>query len=323
MKSIDITKATGRDNIVPRLLKTAALFIADSITYICNQTIKNAQSPDKWKEAKVTPLHKNGPKDDLDSYRPISILPVVSNMLEKHTHDSLMSFLTEHQLLHKTQSGLRPSNSCETALTSTVYQWLESINKGSIVGAVMVDFKKAFDLVDLAVLLEKLKHYRLTNNTVSWFSSYLNNRKQKVSLNNTISEDEVIIDGVPQGSILGPLLFLMFINDLPLYTTSSNTDMYADDTLYVCGKTIEDIKRTLQITLDSLAKWCMVINTTKTKVMLITYEELSLILDNVDLNMGPVKRICVFEHSVMTNFNCACPAIQSGQGSGFLSEGSS
>ena len=128
-------------------------------------------------------------------------------------------------------------------------------NEGSIVGAVMDDFKKAFDLVDHAVLLEKLKHYRLTNNTVSWFASYLNNRKQKVSLNNTPSEGEFIIDGVPQGSILGPLLFLMFINDLPLYTTSSNTDMYADDaTLYVCGKTIEDIKRTLQMALDSLAK---------------------------------------------------------------------
>ena len=305
LKSIDTSKATGCDNIGPRLSKTAAPFIANSVTYICNQSVKNSQFPDKWKEAKVTPLHKNGPKDDLNNYRPISILPVISKVLEKHTHDSLMTFLTDYQLLHRTQSGFRPSHSCETALIGMVCRWLESINQGSLIGAVMIDFKKAFDLVDHAILLEKLKHYKLTNNTISWFQSYLNKRKQKVSLNNTMSDDEVIISGVPQGSILGPLLFLLFINDLPLYTDSSNTDMYADDTtLYVCGKTLEDIRTNLQMALDSLAKWCryngMIINTSKTKVMLITThqkraslpnEQLSLTLNSVDLNMISYDKI--------------------------------
>ena len=276
LKSIDTSKATGCDNVGPRLLKTAAPFIPDSVTYryICNQSIKNSQFPDKWKEAKVTPLHKNGPKDDLNNYRPISILPVISKVLEKHTYDSLMTFLTDYQLLHRTQN-FRPSHSCETALIGMVCRWLESINQGSLIGAVMIDFKKAFDLVDHAILLEKLKHYQLTNNTISWFQSYLNERKQKVSLNNTLSDNEVIISGVPQGSILGPLLFLLFINDLPLYIDSSNTDMYADDTtLYVSGKTLDHIRTNLQMALDSLAKWCrhngMIINTSKTKVMLIT-----------------------------------------------------
>ena len=120
--------------------------------------MKNSQFPDKWKEAKVTPLHKNGPKDDLNNYRPISILPVISKVLEKHTHDSLMTFLTDYQLLHRTQSGFRPSHSCETALIGMVCRWLESINQGALIGAVMIDFKKAFDLVDHAILLEKLKH---------------------------------------------------------------------------------------------------------------------------------------------------------------------
>lgn len=299
LKNIDITKATGCDNIGPRLLKIAAPFIADSITYICNQSIRNSQFPDTWKKAKVTPLHKNGPGDDINNYRPISILPVVSKVLEKHIHDSLMTFLTEHHLLHKTQSGFRPSHSCETALVGMVCQWLESINQGSLIGAVMVDFKKAFDLVDHEILLKKLRHYRLTDQTVSWFSSYLTNRKQNVSLNNAMSEDEVIIDGVPQGSILGPLLFLLFINDLPLYTESSKTDMYADDTtLYTSGKTTEEITDNLQIALDNLDVWCkcngMIINTAKTKVMLITThqkraslanEALSLTLNSVDLTM--------------------------------------
>ena len=131
LKSIDTSKASGCDNIGPHLLKTAAPFIANSVTYICNQSIKNSQFPDKWKEAKVTPLHKNGPKDDLNNYRPISILPVISKVLEKHTHDSLMTFLTVYQLhvLHRIQSGFRPSHSCETALIGMVCHWLESIER--------------------------------------------------------------------------------------------------------------------------------------------------------------------------------------------------
>ena len=101
LKHIDVSKATGCDNIGQRLLKIAAPHIAESITYICNQSIKTSHFPEKWKEAKVTPLHKGGPKEDINNYRPISILPVISKLLEKHIHDSLMAFLTEFQLLHK------------------------------------------------------------------------------------------------------------------------------------------------------------------------------------------------------------------------------
>ena len=299
LKHIDVSKATGCDNIGPRLLKIAAPYIAESVTYICNQSIKTSQFPEKWKKAKVTPLHKGGPKDDLNNYRPISILPVMSKFLEKHIHDSLMTYLVKFNLLHKNQSGFRPSHSCETALIGMISKWLESINKGSLIGTVMIDFKKAFDLVDHNVLLKKLKHYKLSHEALTWFASYLGKRKQKVSLNNVFSEDEIITDGVPQGSILGPLLFLMFINDLPLYTDSANTDFYADDTtLYVIGKSLETIQRNLQVALDCLAKWCkcngMLINTTKTKAMLITThqkrtsltnDQLSLHLNNDELNM--------------------------------------
>ena len=223
----------------------------------------------------------------------------MSKFLEKHIHDSLMTYLVKFNLLHKNQSGFRPSHSCETALIGMISKWLESINKGSLIGTVMIDFKKAFDLVDHNVLLKKLKHYKLSDEALMWFASYLGKRKQKVSLNNVFSEDEIITDGVPQGSILGPLLFLMFINDLPLYTDSANTDFYADDTtLYVIGKSLETIQRNLQVSLDCLAKWCrcngMLINTSKTKAMLITThqkrtsltnDQLSLQLNNDKLNM--------------------------------------
>lgn len=293
LKNLDVTKATGCDNIGARLLKSAVPFIVEHITYICNHSIKNSIFPDQWKEGKVAPLYKAGSKDDVNNYRPISILPILSKILEKHIHDSLMDFLIHFKLLHKTQSGFRPNHSCETALLGMINSWLEAINSGTMIGVVMVDFKKAFDLVDHKVLLKKMKHYKLSDDALSWFSSYLLNRKQKVSINNAMSEDAYILDGVPQGSILGPLLFIMFINDLPLYTNSANTDMYADDTnLYFSGESKSEIERNLQISLNSLSTWCkyngMLLNTSKTKVMLITtyQKRTSLTSENLDLHFN-------------------------------------
>ena len=156
-----------------------------------------------------------------------------------------------------------------------LYSWLKAINDDEIVGVVMVDFKKAFDLVDHNLLIDKLKRYRLSDMTIKWFSSYLIDRKQKVSISNKLSTEERVLTGVPQGSILAPLMFLLFINDLPLYTDNVKTDLYADDTtLHENDKSISNIKKKLQIALNNLQEWRknngMVLNTTKTKIMLIT-----------------------------------------------------
>ena len=162
----------------------------------------------------------------------------------------------------------------------------------------MVDFKKAFDLVDHNLLLNKLKNYKISDTTLKWFSSYLIGRKEKVSINNILSNNEIVINGFPQGSILGPLLFLLFINDLPFYTEEVTTDLYVDDTtLYYTGKSIIEIKNKLQHSLISLHSWCkgngMALNTSKTKVTFITtkqkrihldIDELSLKYENTKLN---------------------------------------
>ena len=275
LSTIDINKATGSDMIGPRLLKVAAPYIADEVTFICNHSIINSVFPSKWKEAKVTPLFKNGPHEEVNNYRPISILPVLSKVLEKHVHESLSEFLHTYNLLHKTQSGFRTQHSCETALVNMIDLWMNAIDSGKMVGVVLVDFKKAFDLVDHQILIDKLEIYGIKGEALSWFNTYLTNRKQQVAINNCKSDFKQISYGVPQGSILGPLLFLLFINDLPLYTSNVFTDLYADDTtLYDVQDSMEQIENNLQSSLNNLQIWCrsngMILNSSKTKVMLVT-----------------------------------------------------
>ena len=150
--------------------------------------------------------------------------------------------------------------------------WLNAIDDGKNVGVVLVDFKKAFDLVDHQILLSKLKLYGIQNETLIWFNSYLSQRRQQVVINNRKSDFKRVSCGVPQGSILGPLLFLLFINDLPLYTNNFHTDLYADDTtLYDIQESQEIIEQNFQSALNQLHVWCksngMLLNSAKTKVM--------------------------------------------------------
>ena len=177
--------------------------------------------------------------------------------------------------------------------------WLKAINEGKMVGCVLVDFCKAFDLVDHAILLRKLKCYKCTDSCLSWFESYLCNRRQRVSLYmyNCLSDASDVIHGVPLGSILGPLLFLIFINDLPLYLKDNccTIDLYADDTtIYYsnCDKLELHVVRNLQKSLDCLEMWCrensMILNMDKTKLMLITSRQKGTALNNADLTLNDV-----------------------------------
>ncbi|MCG8034833.1 MAG: hypothetical protein JAZ03_22035 [Candidatus Thiodiazotropha taylori] len=290
LHNLDVSKATGTDNIGPRLLKLSAPYIANEITYICNQSVGTSIFPEKWKEAKVTPLFKKGSSEDMNNYRPISILPTLSKILEKHVHDSLMHHLNTHELLHKMQSGFRPKHSCETALISMVDSWLNALDNGKVVGVLFIDFKKAFDLVDHEILLTKLKLYGISEETSTWFKTYLTHRQQQTSLHNVNSELKTVTYGVPQGSILGPLLFLLFINDLPLYIKDIHAELYADDTtLFDIQGSTSDIEKNLQQALNKLSMWCkyngMVVNTEKTKLMLITTSQRRQRMENEGLSL--------------------------------------
>ena len=154
LNNLDVRKPAGTDDIGPRLLRMASPIITESLAFICNLSIKTGSFPAKWKEAKVKPLHKGGPSNDTNNFRSISILPVLSKFFEKYVHESLMNFLEKYKLLYDTQSGFRPNHSCETALINMVEKWLKALDNGELVGVVLVDFQKAFDLVNHNILMK-------------------------------------------------------------------------------------------------------------------------------------------------------------------------
>jgi len=274
LTKLNINKSSGLDGIGPRILKIAAPVITKSLTHIINLSIMSGNFPDTLKCAKVTPIFKKGEKVDPGNYRPISILPVLSKLFEKHVAIQVYKFFETYSLFHKAQSGFRKYHSCQTELTKLIDLWLKEMDNGHMTGIVFLDFKKAFDLVDHEILLQKLKCYRFDNPSLNWFRSYLSQRSQRVSIGNISSQTRIIHSGVPQGSVLGPLLFFIYINDLPLNNESTNTDLFADDaTMYTSSSDTEVIQMRLNSDLIRVQNWAqqnrMVINEGKTKCMIL------------------------------------------------------
>ena len=301
-KQLKNKKSFGTDYINIYFLKLALPFIVRPLTYIYNTSIHSGVFPSKLKEAKVIPLPKCKNASNLNDYRPISILNILSKPLEKHISNHIYDFIENNNLFHPYQSGFRKKHSCHTASIRLVDTWLQNINNNKINGAVFLDLKKAFDLVNHEILLEKISLYLQNDTITNLLKSYLNERIQTVCINGNMSSFKCIKHGVPQGSILGPLLFSLYINDLPLHISSPNTslELFADDSsLHTASTDINDVNNTLQLSLHEIQNWCqnnkMILHPDKTKSMLITtrqkrqVNELKLNLTIKDLPIEQVK----------------------------------
>ena len=209
LEGLSLAKATGIDNISGKILKVAALAISPSLTYIINHAIISCCFPDDWKVARVLPLHKKGPRNLPDNYRPISILPAISKIMERILYDQLYDYLSANDILCERQFGFRRLHSTSSALLDSTNSWYLNMDRKMFNLVVFLDLKKAFDTVNHEILLRKMEIYGVTGNALNLMKSYLTDHKQICQLNGVSSTENQIGCGIPQGSILGPLFFLL------------------------------------------------------------------------------------------------------------------
>lgn len=273
--TLKISNSSGYDGISSKIIKLSLPYIVDPLTFIYNLCLSHSHFPSVFKHAKVIPLFKKGDKNDVNNYRPISLLSTLSKPLARHMCNSMSRYIEHKNLLHTNQSGFRKNHSCETALCQLTDSWLRHINNGRIIGSVFIDFTKAFDMVNHEVLLNKLEIYGFHSSCLDLFKSYLSNRSQSVLAHGELSSPINISRGVPQGSILGPILFSLYINDLPLYIAPTTCELFADDTsIHHASNDIKKIEINLNKSMINIKDWCnsndMVLHPAKTKCMLIS-----------------------------------------------------
>ena len=273
LNELDPFKAPGPDGIPSKLLKETSANIAPLLTLIYRASLKQGKLPNDWKRAFVAPIFKKGSRTNPSNYRPISLTCICCKLLEHIISSAISTQANHYNIICKQQHGFRKNHSCETQLLETVNDLALSLNAGEHTDFILLDFSKAFDKVSHTCLLHKLRHYGISGELLRWIRDFLTNRSQEVILNNIHSDSCKVLSGVPQGSVLGPLLFLLFINDLPNKITS-NIRLYADDVvIYRSIYSVDDVV-CLQMDLDILSQWAsdwrMAFNLDKCEHLVIT-----------------------------------------------------
>ena len=272
--------STGFDGISNWLLKKLISVIKHPLCCIFNKSLESGIYPNLMKLAKVVPLHKSGSKNIADNYRPISLLPVISKILERIVYNRTVVHLDANNIVFPRQFGFRKKHSTVDAVTNLAGEILKSFDENLMVLGVFIDLKKAFDTVSHSRILDKLSTLGIRGIQLEWFRSFLDNRRQFVEINSVQSKEMPMTVGVLQGALLSVLLFQIHINDLPKCTRFCSSILYADDTtLYLVGQSLKFLKVKMQHDLEQLSEWlrsnCLKLNVKKTKSVLFNKEGLT------------------------------------------------
>ena len=250
------SRSCGYDGLSMHLLKRIIHPLVTPITHICNLSLSTGIFPNSLKIAKIIPIYKKDDASQIKNYRPISLLPVISKILEKIAYERLYKFLIDNHILNPVQFGFRKGFSTDFAIIQTCDKIINSLaNKMHIIG-VFMDLSKAFDTINHEILLKKLHNYGIRGTVLSWFRDYLFHRQQYVAFHSSTSSKSYITCGVPQGSILGPLLFLIYINDIIKSSSLLTYVLFADDTsVFYSHKCLNTLVNTLNSELAKISTW--------------------------------------------------------------------
>ena len=298
-KELKVGKSAGYDNIDPTFVKKTIFLYTKHLCCLFNESFISGTIPDQLKIAKVVPIYKSKGKECLDNYRPISILPVFSKILEKLVYRRLIDYIDKNNILFSKQFGFRQKYSTSMALIEFMNYVSRAIESKLVSIGIFLDLSKAFDSVNHSYLLQKLSFYGIRGISLNWFENYLNNRKQFVIIDQQSSDLCNVVTGIPQGSILGPPLFLLFINDLHYASSKLSFILFADDTnMFLSGKSVQQLNRDSKTELEKVSCWFyankLKVNMTKTNYMVFKGRNINFDVDelHVQLNDEYLSRVC-------------------------------
>jgi hypothetical protein len=282
--------AGGENGITTKILRDAVEVIANRFLDVINNSLQEGKFPEKWKTSIVPKIPKTR---KCDEFRPINIVPVYEKILKVAVKNQLIEFCDKNLVINSDQSGFREKHSCEALLLEICDNWVCDIENKQTVLAVFLDLKRAFETVDRKILIKKMKEIGVNGTVLEWFTSYLTNRKQKVKYCDNFSKSILVENGVPQGTVLGPVLFIIYINDIIKHVKHCKIKLFADDTMiYVSGRDVCDMMNKINEDLNNIYKYLcnhkLSVNENKCKFIIIK-NEYNVSGDNVNIEINNVK----------------------------------